>query len=384
MKIHTISLLVFLVIAIVFSSWIIPIHNSFISMTGSIFSSVIYMLILAFYIKIARNIPKGLVGLYLIFFLLFFVSMFSFIINGFQQSSGVAIRMIQLLVVFATINIFYWFGYHYGISKIKPRMIQIFILFIISFITIIVTLVGYKAVFINPNALGLLSINIFFISLFMFNIYKTKFFYFIAFLSIYMILISGSRTSLLALIIGYTVYVSYQYFYNKSYYWISIIIFLIIYSIAVILLNTTYQEYLIAYENISMEITNKNLYSGRQYLWNSTLEFIEQKKYFGWGAGATLGDISDIKYSVHNYYLQNILQVGYLGLSIYILLIMYIFYKLYMIRSTHLVSVVLAYYGIILLVQSSEITFTQNNLLITLPFWIFTGLIFGNNYRRDL
>lgn len=67
-------------------------------------------------------------------------------------------------------------------------------------------------------------------------------------------------------------------------------------------------------DDMIIEYSGRTAKSGRQILWPVLVYFIGQKPIFGWGAGILPRDIMDTTLSAHSYYLQVLLQTGFIGL----------------------------------------------------------------------
>lgn len=133
-----------------------------------------------------------------------------------------------------------------------------------------------------------------------------------------------------------------------------------------------------------IEWTGRPAKSGRHVIWQIILSFAEQRPFFGWGAGALFTNIHDSEWSSHSYYLQVLLQTGYLGLGSVILLFLSIWH---IARPSvagerpgfdHVVGLVVVF---VIVHSSTEVFLTQNLLFVGMPAWMALGVALGEKVR---
>lgn len=150
-----------------------------------------------------------------------------------------------------------------------------------------------------------------------------------------------------------------------------IIICLCLLNLVIILLYTT--------ENVSSAIivfrfAGKGLFTGRQYLWRASLDAISKSPIIGYGSGISLDSLIQDFRSVHNYYLQIILQTGFVGLVCFILFIYFSLNKLAN-MNTNKARIGYCYIVGILVASTFEVFLTQNNF----TFSVLTAAIYGTS-----
>ena len=110
----------------------------------------------------------------------------------------------------------------------------------------------------------------------------------------------------------------------------------------------------------------------------STRKMIEEEPW--WGQGVGFQPEADPQYaglSAHNLYLQIALQLGYVGVGLFVGFFGAIWASLWRNRRSRMVRLVGAFFIGIIVHESFEVTLTQNNLAIGCIFWLI--LSFGLN-----
>lgn len=133
---------------------------------------------------------------------------------------------------------------------------------------------------------------------------------------------------------------------------------------------------------ISFHYTGKNILSGRHVLWSILFNAIKDRLWLGWGGGALLSNFTDYNLSSHNLFLQIALQLGLLGLLIFITWLYVVWKEIIKLKYTPYSGITAGFYVSLLITQVFEVTLTQNNISLSLPFWILLGFSLGDNERR--
>jgi len=234
---------------------------------------------------------------------------------------GFLIHFKQLLSVF----IVFLFCCYLSVRKIEFDYYLFLLLSIFTFLLFVFTLLGKNNVFfINPNSMGiyiLAALPLVFIT-------KTAqpFKYFVFFISLYLIILSGSRSVLI--VISFVV-LSYGFrpllngfTLRKVFFLFSSLIGALI-SIYIYIYNSDIGTSL---NGISYAYTGKNLFSGRVVIWNEIFSHFTGYSYLiGNGTGMLPKYLFDTHLSAHNSYIQILLQGGVLGLIFVFLFFMYLF-----------------------------------------------------------
>lgn len=134
-------------------------------------------------------------------------------------------------------------------------------------------------------------------------------------------------------------------------------------------------------------VSNKSLDSGRQLIWPLVWQGVTQKPWLGWGLDAAPRILADYNasgdFSSHNLYLQILLQSGWVGLILWMLFFYHLFSWIRSWKDSDISKFLYAYLTVMLLTQSAEVTLTQNNLPITVTFWIFLGCAIACSVNRE-
>lgn len=127
-------------------------------------------------------------------------------------------------------------------------------------------------------------------------------------------------------------------------------------------------------ENLMLQYTGKSLMSGRDAIWSQLLDKINDRPFLGYGPGTTPADITTIDISAHNLYMQIVLQNGYLGLIVFMVLMLAIWMSLFKNVHNKTVRLAGAFFTAIMVHQSFEITLIQNQLSIGLMQWFIIAV----------
>lgn len=131
----------------------------------------------------------------------------------------------------------------------------------------------------------------------------------------------------------------------------------------------------------SRSIFNKNLFSGRTEIWIDVMRKVIEKPFFGYGIGVKASDITDIKLTTHNMYLQLLMEFGIIGTIFFILLLISI-WRMLMKRLDHFVIRWSSCFMLSILVYLSfEVTLLQNNYSIAFFQWIIMTI--GISFNDD-
>lgn len=135
-------------------------------------------------------------------------------------------------------------------------------------------------------------------------------------------------------------------------------------------------------QELTVDLTGKNLFSGRQLFWGELVEAIALQPFFGYGAGARAETFTSFSWSAHSLYLQVALQVGLVGLALLLLMLWVIWARLWPGRHTVVVRLAAGYFLGMLLHQSFEVSLIQNNLGNGFLFWFIIGVALSASRRR--
>lgn len=239
----------------------------------------------------------------------------------------------------------------------------------------------------NPNALGMTAFMLLFFVLanayYMRPIRALPLAALPFMLSLVIVVSSGSRASFLSLIVASIVYMGWRVVVrSRLRYWSLFWGVLFICGLATAIISQVLPvAWLEVVDAMSREYFGKRLFSGREDIWIFALEAIAERPFLGWGAGIRLSDIAEWHLSVHNFYLQVALQVGLVGLILVIASFAIVWRVMWSARNHGVIRVTGAYIAGTLILQTFEVTLTQNNLAFGLPFWSLTGLAVGIVYR---
>lgn len=376
---------------LLFSLIVILVNNSnFIEVIGFSFSILlagVSVLGIAFsfvYIINKKIISKDLIPV-VNHFLIFAVAVFLMSFHGPSKVLGLQ-RAFQILSVLGVFYLFYSGGLKgrapVVFNGVRKLIIIAFVIhFLLSLVGIKVTAFSeYSGLLLNPNGFGMwvAVLSLLVLSARPDNKYSNILFFIV---SLYLVFISGSRTSLLALLVGVLI-ISMPYRVIKSKFFKLAFVFGLFLLSFLIVYSTVYMD-LSSYNEAVKETSGKNLQSGRHLIWPAVMESVWIKPWFGWGSGAGLNDIFDRTFSVHNAYLQTLMQNGFLGLLLMLSIILKIYFVIYKAVGSQYFKLALAMLSALIMINNFEITMFQNNLALSYPVWAACGLAFGHyHYHR--
>lgn len=149
------------------------------------------------------------------------------------------------------------------------------------------------------------------------------------------------------------------------------------------------QNYLPNYEYLNYQMiryTGKSIHSGRDTIWSLLIDVIKQKPFFGYGSGAVPSDYIQSSLSAHNLYLQISLQVGLIGLIIFVIFLYSVWKIFWSNRLDKKVKFSATFFIGIVTYQLSEVSLTQNNFTFALIQWLIigVGLSFCLNKKKQI
>ena len=127
-------------------------------------------------------------------------------------------------------------------------------------------------------------------------------------------------------------------------------------------------------ESYVYQYTGKSLMSGRNRLWDTLTDIVNQKPFLGHGTGIIPYNVADTTLSAHNLYLQTALQNGWIGLILLILIFFVIWISYFRSKLEYATRLSASFFIGILVYQSFEIVLTQNKMDTALFFWLIISV----------
>lgn len=261
---------------------------------------------------------------YLGFFILLFASISS-ILNSRDvliAANGVIYGIILPFLIFLTLLNFIDYGN--DIEKIY-RLLSIVLLFyniftfLVSFSTFFLPHISRRVigVFNNPNDVMFIQIIAIGISLFFIHYKREKIYFIHLLIAITIVLLTGTRSSVVLIILFSLVY-GKRYFRD-----IKIFVLINLVSVIVIIILFFYWEHIINEFSLLNRFISKGFESGRFLAWEKTISFIKSEDLYLWGIGIAnynLFNISNLVHA-HNSFLQLTTSIGLLSSIIFHFLI---------------------------------------------------------------
>lgn len=368
-------LLIFLLVFVSFFSLSENLLLSYVFRAVFIFSLGLCSL---FFVVVFFDIPalRRMVWIYLFTALIFLLYVFAVFGDGGDPVRAIA-NGLQFMFSMVVIYSSYSCSKKYGIKEIS----SIALLFLlISIFLLAYHLVEGGMFFQNPNTLGMISYLMICSMLF----FRRKLWLLAWLFGLALVLISGSRASLLGLIVFSITYVLFplilrlrltaEYFFS----FVFAISVVLLFSVGVLFPELTEQL-----NQISRETFQKNLDSGRNSMWSMLIELMVGYEVWGRGGGVQIKDISDIEYSAHNLYLQVYMQVGVVGVIMLIGLLFSIWKFVFSGSDYYKIRVAGSAFMGLLVINFFEVTLFQNNLVLSLPILALVGMAAGSKHSLN-
>lgn len=319
---------------------------------------------------------------------LLFISV-SYVFYGFISSfyfgniiSGVKVSY-QFFIVIMAIVYFYSLGSAGREINMRFLYFSIFIFYILAFLYLMASndFGSFRWLFINPNGFGALLVP-FSLLLISYKLERnSKFLFFYITFCLFLVLSSGARSSILALLIGISLLLIPLSILRSRLFKSGFLIFLIA-SPFIIIYLTVFLDFS-NYASDVRELTGKNLESGRGLIWSFIIKSLNNDYMFGFGVGSSLSDITYMDLSAHNLYLQILFQSGLIGLLLVFFFFLTIYRLIYTISSASLFKLSLALFSSMLFVQNFEVMALQNNVTIFFIVWAVIGISLGNTKYKS-
>lgn len=279
-------------------------------------------------------------------------------------------------------------------AGIKP----IYTFFVIACLIVLATKTGhydqdgnYSFIYDNPNAFSTVS-SILLVP-FYFMVPRGTQKKIIIGLALLVIVFSKGRSALLGALLGilFATYIS-KHRNTRKYSFTLLTVLLFTISAFIYLTVNFYQSPLgLLLNEMMFSNTGKNLFSGREKLWEQLFFAINQSPFLGHGLSSHASQYADVTYSAHNQFIQTTLQSGIFS-TIFLLLALIslaLFFskKIESSTDTYLkkkYSTGLALVVMVIFQNNFEIYLLQNNMELSLLFWTLIGILASPpNFKRQ-
>lgn len=312
---------------------------------------------------------------FIIFSLLILAMYFIGIINNGNMNSIITFAKISLLIIFCFMMSMFDF------SKLNYLVILEIglILYLIIFFTgiIIVKPVKNYNFITSSNALGSIFLICVYFSLLLYVRGKKIRFAVYSLMFFILILFTRSRASILVLTISMLVLIFWNVI-SKNKFTYSLFLTMVFISIFVFILIYTYGndiDLFIKINAISKQYVGKNLFSGRDIIWKNLFKFIRLKPILGYGGGIVSTDLySGFDGSTHSFYLQVLIQVGWLGMFFWLLLFKSIWSIFWHSRYNKITILSSSFFIGILIQNAFELTFYSNKIFVGIMQWLIIAI----------
>lgn len=342
-----------------------------------IFSLLLMFLNLLYKLILKKTYNKSLISFFIISLLYILSSLFSSVLN-YNSTLNNTLQFAAIMLFFISFSTIKWNSFKINFS------------YITSFIYVSLNLIyaatlgkfsQFMSVYPNSNLLGAYGFIALFFIILKFNYSNNKVLPIIGILlSTLLIIISDTRSIIMSIIIVVSVFISWGKI-TKSMFranlffvtYIGILVFII-----VIYAKLPSYNFYPKLESWMIENTGKSIMSGRLEIWSEVMNLINEKPWFGYGPDVKASIIISLNASPHNIYINTMLQVGIIGLILFVGILYTIFYSYVLKKNEIMVRISAAFYFGIIFHQLFEITLTQNQLSIGLFQWLIFSVGFNN------
>ena len=376
LKIDKKSFLLFFLLSLVF---ILVNNSNELEVVSFLFKMVLSVVSVLFFlyaiISLAQlsRLNKDVLYIFILFFL------FALYTGGgafFGSNTAMGLqRSFQLFSVLGVIYVFYSLAVKGGV-EIGFRVFRYFVLFLVFVNFAIFIVVGrkYSGFLINPNLFGIWMVVLVLVCLSA-EKHKGIVFYLALVFGSSLVYFSGSRTAMLSFLMGLMILLLPYRFLKLPIFKKGIFFFLVLFSFFVIYFTLYFD--LEVYNEAVRETSGKNLQSGRHIIWPIAMKAISLKPFWGWGSGFDLSNLIGSGLSAHNYFIQLMLQSGFIGLFLFLLIIYKVYNILFSVENKIFFKLSLSCFCGLIITQSFEVTIFQNNLALSYPVWAIVGLTIG-------
>lgn len=330
------------------------------------------------HLLIKKKIPKSYQ--YIIVFSLILIAWY---LIGVVTNSASIRSLIVPVQIMLMINFFIFCSLiNWKITYIKKIAIVVSIYIVFSFIWWISSgmTLPFKAYMGNPNVFGAFTFFLLYFPLLSYasehKKFKKNMWFLILILGIILCYVSMARSLWLCAFASLLTYMLWPHFIGSSrrYTWFYL------WTIILVTCATVTYSKLSAFPKI-VELnrwvfanTGKSLLSGRDKFWGSLIDSILERPVLGYGGGADLTDIAGITLSAHNLYIQIGLQVGIIGLVVFLLILASVWEMFWNGRNNKTVRISSAFMVGIIIHQMFEVCLTQNNVTVGLIQWLIMAI----------
>lgn len=268
--------------------------------------------------------------------------------------------------------------------KITGNLASLFILIQFSIWAVNGFPQSFSSIYANPNLIGPYMLFTMFFVILAIKTTKKWIYLPIIFLGLLVMLGSDARSALFAGLIALIIYFIWKPITSskKVFVLFFLIVVTILLSFVFLYPKLPEWEHFYYFESLMLEYTGKSLMSGRNVIWTIITDVINQQPWFGYGSGASASSVTHLNASTHNLYLQIALQNGYLGLSVFLILLFTMWMTFWKNKNNITVRLSASFFIAILIHQSFEIALTQYQLSIGLIQWTIIAVGLGISLRN--
>ena len=243
---------------------------------------------------------------------------------------------------------------------------------------------GFKSIYSITTFFGLFCTLLFQYSLLGYRKERNKIWLLFSMLLAYFVLISKVRTAYVGLLLSLIVFVLWQNNHllpkNMRLYRFATYALIAAFTLVYPILDSL--PIASTLSAVVYKYTGKLLFTGRQQIWKRAFSIISEKLFLGYGLSFS-NSISGELMSVHNSYLNVMLQMGIVGLLIVVITINGILRRIEGEGSTEFSKITEAFTLINLFMCVSEVMLLQGQVILQLLIWIMMAIGLGTKNLPD-
>src|SRR5699024_1479582 len=118
----------------------------------------------------------------------------------------------------------------------------------------------------------------------------------------------------------------------------------------------------------------KNLHSGRSQMWLVVVNKINNRPLLGYGTGASAGSLIGLDISIHNLYLQLLIQNGFIGLASFLVLLLSIWMLFWKSKDRFITRVSAAFFIASIVHNTFELILLPNHMAMAFFQWFIFAI----------
>lgn len=297
-----------------------------------------------------------------------------------NKDSIITIAKISMLMIFCILMSSFDYEKDY-----YDKMLEFGIVIYLLMFGLEVLYYGSNLHIIQRNTAGMLFVIYIYFSMLLYLKNKSLRFIIYSILFFLFIVSNRARTSVLVTVVFLSVYIFWGIICKNKFIYNLFIIAVFIFIFAFIYFYTYGEniELFAKLNELSKIYFHKNFFSGRNIIWKNLFEYIKIKPLLGYGAGVVSTDLyPDFEGSTHSFYLQVLIQVGWIGMFLWLLFFKIIWNMFWYDKDNEITRISAAFLIGILIQNIFELTFYSNKIAIGIIQWLIIAIGISQTMKK--